>query len=72
MEKTAESLDWIMKALVKEQMGTGQAPAVFKTKEQRQKEGRAGLEIDSDLVFDHHVKQKQVVEELKSVYMIEA
>ena len=41
MEKTAESLDWIMKALVKEQMGTGQAPAVFKTKEQRQKEGNA-------------------------------
>ena len=42
MEKTAESLDWIMKALVKEQMGTGQAPAVFKTKEQRQKEGKIG------------------------------
>ena len=31
-----------MKALVKEQMGTGQAPAVFKTQEQRHREGKIG------------------------------
>ena len=40
MEKTAESLNWIVKAMIQEQMGTDKAPPVFKSKEQRQKEGK--------------------------------
>ena len=40
MEKTVESLNWIVKALVQQQMGADKAPPVFKTKEQRQKEGK--------------------------------
>ena len=40
MEKTAESLDWICKALQRQHMGADKAPPVFKTKEQRQIEGK--------------------------------
>ena len=42
MEKTAESLNWIVKAMIQEQMGTDKAPPVFKSKEQRQREGKLG------------------------------